>query len=171
MPIPCLFDHFVLPLEARLFSSLVTYRWFVIFQISSRKYHQVVTWLLCWARGQVGLSCKPPFLQESVLDTPGLVGWAKQQLGELADKSLSDLVHVTGYLFVCVCWRKMISSSIGPCDQLLDLSSYQSFDLSVGYRQIKLVPTIFVMLSYSWLIPRAYIIISFGSDQCYHLFT
>ena len=38
------------------------------------KYHQVVTWLLCWARDQVGLSCKPPFLQESVLDIPELVG-------------------------------------------------------------------------------------------------
>ena len=62
----------------------------------------------------------------------------------------------------------MISSSIGPCDQLLDLLSYQSFDLSVGYRQIKSEPTMFVMLSYSWLIPRAYTIISFGSDQCYH---
>ena len=42
----------------------------------------------------------------------------------------------------------MISSSIGPCDQLLDLLSYQSFDLSVGYRQIKSVPTMLVMLSY-----------------------
>ena len=62
----------------------------------------------------------------------------------------------------------MISSSIGPCDQLLDLLSYQSFDLSVGYRQIKSEPMVFVMLSYSWLIPRAYTIISFGSDQCYH---
>ena len=49
----------------------------------------------------------------------------------------------------------MISSSIGSCDQLLDLLSYQSFDLSVGYRQIKSVPTMLVMLSYSWLIPRA----------------
>ena len=54
----------------------------------------------------------------------------------------------------------MISSSIGPCDQLLDLLSYQSFDLSVGYRQIKSEPTMFVMLSYSWLIPRAYTITS-----------
>ena len=54
----------------------------------------------------------------------------------------------------------MISSSIGPCDQLLDLLSYQSFDLSVGYRQIKSVPTMLVMLSYSWLIPRAYTITS-----------
>ena len=61
---------------------------------------------------------------------------------------------------MCVCWRKMISSLIGPCGQLLDLLSYQSFDLSVGYRQIKSEPTIFVMLSYSWLIPRAYTIIS-----------
>ena len=43
----------------------------------------------------------------------------------------------------------------------------QTFDLSVGYRQIKLEPTMFIMLSYSWLIPRAYTIISFGSDQCY----
>ena len=54
----------------------------------------------------------------------------------------------------------MISSSIGPCDQLLDLLSYQSFDLSVGYRQIKSVPMMLVMLSYSWLIPRAYTITS-----------
>ena len=54
----------------------------------------------------------------------------------------------------------MISSSIGPCGQLLDLLSYQSFDLSVGYRQIKSVPTMLVMLSYSWLIPRAYTITS-----------
>ena len=27
------------------------------------------------------------------------------------------------------------------------------FDLSVGYRQVKSEPTIFVMLSYSWLFP------------------
>ena len=46
---------------------------------------------------------QPPILQESVLDTPELVGQAKQQLGELEDKSLSDLVHVKGYLCVCVC--------------------------------------------------------------------
>ena len=49
------------------------------------------------------VSCKPDILQESVWDTPELVGQAKQQLGELEDKSLSDLVHVKGYLFVCVC--------------------------------------------------------------------
>ena len=49
------------------------------------------------------VSCKPPLLQESVWDTPELVGQAKQQLGELEDKSLSDLVHVKGYLSVCVC--------------------------------------------------------------------
>ena len=46
--------------------------------------------------------CKPPFLQESVLDTPELVGQAKQQFGELEDKSLSDLVLSKGYL-LCVC--------------------------------------------------------------------
>ena len=51
---------------------------------------------------------------------------------------------------MCVCWREMISSSIGPYDQLLDLLSYQNFDLSVGYPQIKSEPTMFVMLSYSW---------------------
>ena len=33
------------------------------------------------------VSYKPPLLQESVLDTPELVGQAKQQLGELEDKS------------------------------------------------------------------------------------
>ena len=62
----------------------------------------------------------------------------------------------------------MISSSIGPRDQLLNLSSCPNLDLSVGHRQIKSEPTMFVVLSYSWLIPRAYTIISFGSDQCYH---
>ena len=46
--------------------------------------------------------CKPPLLQESVWDTPELVGQAKQQLGELEDGSLSDLVHFKGYL-VCGC--------------------------------------------------------------------
>ena len=51
---------------------------------------------------------------------------------------------------MCVCWRKMISSSIGPCDQLLDLLSYPNLWLSMGYRQIKSEPTIFVMLSYPW---------------------
>ena len=49
-----------------------------------------------------------------------------------------------------VCWRKMISSSIGPCDQLLDLLPYQNFDSSMGYSQIKSEPKMFVMLSYSW---------------------
>ena len=48
-------------------------------------------------------SYKSLLLQESVLDIPELVGWARQQLGELGDKSLSDLVHVKGYLLVCVC--------------------------------------------------------------------
>ena len=47
------------------------------------------------------VSCKPPFLQESLWDTPELVGQAKQQLGELEVESLSDLVHFKGYL-VCV---------------------------------------------------------------------
>ena len=51
---------------------------------------------------------------------------------------------------MCVCWRKMISSSIGPCEQLLDLLSYPNLWLSMGYRQIKSEPTMFVMLSYSW---------------------
>ena len=82
------------------------------------------------------------------------------QLGGLEDKSLPDLVRSKGIFLCSVCWRKMISSSIGPCDQLLDLLSYQSFDLSVGYRQVKSVPTMLVMLSYSWLIPRAYTITS-----------
>ena len=45
----------------------------------------------------------------------------------------------------------MIPSSIVPRDRLLNLSSCPNLDLSVGYRQIKLEPTIFIMLSYSWL--------------------
>ena len=51
-------------------------------------------------------SYKSPLLQESVLDISELVGWAKQQHGELEDGSLSDLVHFKGIPFVCVCWRK-----------------------------------------------------------------
>ena len=54
----------------------------------------------------------------------------------------------------------MISSSIGPRDQLWDLLSCPNFVLSVGYPQIKPEPTMFVMLSYSWLTPRAYTITS-----------
>ena len=54
----------------------------------------------------------------------------------------------------------MISPSIDPRDQLLDLLPCQNFDLSMGYRQVKSEPTMFVMLSYSWLIPRAYTITS-----------
>ena len=65
----------------------------------------------------------------------------------------------------------MISSSIGPRDQLLDLLPCQSFDLSMGYRQVKSEPTMFVMLSYSWLIPRAYTITSFGLTNTITLFT
>ena len=63
----------------------------------------------------------------------------------------------------------MISSPIGPRDQLLDLLSCKKFDLSMGYRQVISKPTMFVMLSYLWLIPRAYTITSFGSDQSYAL--
>ena len=70
---------------------------------------------------------------------------------------------------MCICCRKIISSSIIPRDQLLELLSYPVFDLSTGYRQIKSEPMMFVMLSYSWLFPRAYTIISFGSDQYYHI--
>ena len=65
----------------------------------------------------------------------------------------------------------MISSSIGPCDQLLDLLSYQDFDLSMGYHEIKSETTMFIMLSYSWLIPRAYTIASFGLTNAITLFT
>ena len=39
----------------------------------------------------------------------------------------------------------------------------------MGYHQIKSEPTMFIMLSYSGMIPRAYTIISLWSDQCYHL--
>ena len=69
-----------------------------------------------------------------------------------------------------VCWRKMISSSTDPRDQLLNLFSCPNPDLSMGYRQIKLKPTIFVMLSYSWLIPWA-TIISFGLTNAITVFT
>ena len=47
-------------------------------------------------------SNKPPLLQESVLDTPELVGQAKQQLGELEDKNLSNLVHFQRDILCCV---------------------------------------------------------------------
>ena len=64
--------------------------------------------------------------------------------------------------------KKIDISSTDPRDQLMDLSSCPTFDLGVGYPQIKSEPTMLIILSYSWLIPRAYTIISFGSDQCYH---
>ena len=65
----------------------------------------------------------------------------------------------------------MISSFIGPRDQLLDLLSCQNFDLSMGYRQVKSEPTMFVVLSYSWLIPREYTITSFGLTNAITVFT
>ena len=72
---------------------------------------------------------------------------------------------------LCVCWRKMISSPIGPRDQLLDLLSCQNFDLSMGYCRVKSEPTMFVVLSYSWLIPREYTITSFGLNNAITVFT
>ena len=49
-------------------------------------------------------SNKPLFLQESVLDTPELVGQAKQQLGELEDKSFVwlSLFQRDISLYICV---------------------------------------------------------------------
>ena len=55
--------------------------------------------------------------------------------------------------------------------QLSALLPYQSLDLSVGYRQIKSEPMMFVMLSYSWLIPRAYIITSSSLTNTITVFT
>ena len=52
------------------------------------------------------VSCKPPLLQESVWDTPELVGQAKQQLGELEDESLSRLVHFQRDILAFVCLLK-----------------------------------------------------------------
>ena len=51
------------------------------------------------------VSCKQPLLQESVWDTPELVGQAKQQLGELEDKRLSNLVHFQRDI-LCLCVLK-----------------------------------------------------------------
>ena len=50
----------------------------------------------CW------FSSKPPILQESVLDIPELVGWARQQLGELEDESSTRLVHLERDILVCL---------------------------------------------------------------------
>ena len=91
----------------------------------------------------------------------------------------SDQCYHRVHMMVEVQWygnsdELLLSPSAASCfphDQLLNLLSCPNLDLSVGYCQIKLEPMIFIMLSYSWLIPRAYIIISSGSDQCYHLFT
>ena len=88
----------------------------------------------CW------YSCKPSFLQESVLDTPELVSHTKQQLGELYDKSLSNLVHFQRDIpCLCVCCTKMISSTIGPRDQLLHLLSYPNlwFEYGLSSNQIR----------------------------------
>ena len=95
------------------------------------------------------VSCEPPSLQESVWDTPELVGQAKQQLGELEDEILFDLIHFRGYLVCMLKKDDIFNDWLG--DQLLGLLSYQNFDSSVGYSQIKSEPTMFVMLSYSWI--------------------
>ena len=62
----------------------------------------------------------------------------------------------------------MISPSIGPRDQLLDLLPCQNFDLSVGYRQIKIrtndIHNVVLLVVVSSSI-HPYI---FCSDQCYH---
>ena len=63
----------------------------------------------------------------------------------------------------------MISSSIGPCDQLLDILSCQNVDLSMGYRQVKSETNDVRNVVLLAVIPRAYTITSFGSDQCYVL--
>ena len=65
----------------------------------------------------------------------------------------------------------MISLLVDPRDQLLDLLPCQNFDLSMGYRQVESEPTMFVMLSYSWLNPRAYTITSFGLTNAIIVFT
>ena len=62
----------------------------------------------------------------------------------------------------------MISSSIVPRDRLLNLLSCQNLDLGVGYRQIKLEPTMFVMLSYLRL-SLEHTPLYLWSDQYYHI--
>ena len=115
-------------------------------------------------------SNKPPLLQESVLDTPELVGQAKQQLGELEDKRLSNLVHFQrDILCLCVCWRKMISSLIDPRDQLLDLLSYPNlwFAYGLSSNQVRTndIRNV-VLLVVDSLSIHHYI---FWSDQYYHI--
>ena len=63
----------------------------------------------------------------------------------------------------------MIPSSIDPCDQLLHLLSCPIFDLSVGYRQIKIrtndYRNVVLLVDVSSSIHH-YIL---WSDQCYYL--
>ena len=63
----------------------------------------------------------------------------------------------------------MISSSIGSCDQLLDLLSYQNFDLSIGYLQIKIRTNDFRNVVLLVVDPSSIHHYIFWSDQCYHL--
>ena len=62
----------------------------------------------------------------------------------------------------------MISPLIGPRDQLLDLLPYQDFDLSMGYRQVKSEPTMFVMFVLLVVDPSSIHHYIFWSDHCYH---
>ena len=62
----------------------------------------------------------------------------------------------------------MISPLIGPRDQLLDLLPCENFDLSMGYRQVKSEPTMFVMLSYLQL-SLEHTPLYLWSDQYYHI--
>ena len=170
VPVPRSLDHIVLPWKARLISSLLTYWWLVILQISPRKYYQVDTWPLSWARDQVGFLINHPFSKNLCwIPWASWLSWTTTWRVERWKVVRLSSFQRDILVCVCVCWRKMIFSSIVPRDWLLNLLSCPNLDLNVGYRQVKWEPTMFIMLSYSWLFPRAYTVISFGPDQCYHL--
>ena len=63
----------------------------------------------------------------------------------------------------------MISSSIDLRDQLLDLLSYQNFDLSVGYHQIKISTNDVRNVVLLVVDPSSIHHYIFWSDQYYHL--
>ena len=115
-------------------------------------------------------SYKLPLLQESVLDISELVGWAKQQLGELEDGSLSDLVHVKGYPGgMCVCVLKIdgifIDWSLWSVVEPIVLSK-PWFEYGLSSNQVKTndIHNVVLLVVDSSSIHH-YI---FWSDQCYH---
>ena len=114
-------------------------------------------------------SYKSPLLQESVLDITELVGWAKQQFGELEDGSLSDLVHVKGYPGVCVCVLKIDDMFIdwspwSVVEPIVLSKPWSEYGLSSNQVKTNDIRNVVLLV----VDPSSIHHYIFWSDQCYH---